>query len=639
MSQRAKQHRARLALLAGQGSFDRGIPISTTISTSPVRSNHKQSTRHASFFPPIASQDHLNYETASHTVEGIGNFRTRADARAYNTQTSVRGKKVDRQLNAMGYMSKRQKEQGQVAIPVVSQALKAREPRKKKLVLSKPPETVTETRRRKTKAVMLSMLKRWRRLGWKRWINWQDIHSRRYGPDARISKVNQLNEHVLALNRKNSTHHDLPGGGLKSGDIVLFRCIEAPVDGPLRPTHVIEPNYTSWSTRTVLLIGVVDGGKAAKASQQRRGHGNEALIPITFWTRDPSYPVNSYEETVHERFIRKTKTFTTFLLDNVVQTDDLEFPEERLKMPKGWTYGCNEEELAMLNQQNGENAFEDDEESSDSDDDLFVSAVQKSKWILSTVLVPDSSVWKRSKYKYMTMDVGVQRMRHIQTRWAWQTYTRQIIKQRRADSRDGAATIVQQYVRAYQGRNLARHLYRRAVRRDRRKMRAGRRVARMARLELQQRLNKRDWRKDGITMDGIKFHRTLADMGLDWHKKQVSASILIPFIHDTRLDWLADFFYRWHDEKKKFVARLQKEEQQKEDACKLSGADMAAIFEREHAKDFDAQGRISSKWDDTPEHPPWHPGENFFSVLVSFCCCFPFVFFFLVIFYFFLLFS
>jgi hypothetical protein len=429
-----------------------------------------------------------------------------------------------------------------------------------------------------------------------------------YGHDARISKVNQKNEHVLALNRKNATHHDLPGGGLKSGDIVLFRCIEAPVEGPMRPIHVIEPNYKSFSTMTVLLIGVVDGGKAAKASQQRRGHGNEAMIPITFWTRDPNYPLNGYEETVHKRFVRKTKTFSTFLLDNIVQTDDLELPEERLKMPKGWTYGCNEEELAMLNQQNGENAFADDDASSDSDDDLFVSAAQKSRWIFNTVLVPDSSVNTRARFKYKTLRTGVLRMEHIQTKWAWHTYTRQILQQRRADSRDGAATVVQQYVRAYHGRNLARHLYRRAVRRDRREMRSRRRVARMARLELKQRMNKRDWRNDGITMDGAKFHRTLADMGKDWHKKQVAASILIPFVHDTRLDWLADYFHRWHEEKKKFVAKLQKNQKQKENSAKLSGADMAAIFEREHAKDFDAQGAIASKWDDTPEHPPWHPG-------------------------------
>ena len=55
--------------------------------------------------------------------------------------------------------------------------------------------------------------------------------------------------------------------------------------------------------------------------------------------------------------------------------------------------------------------------------------------------------------------------------------------QRRADSREGAAVVVQQYTRAYQGRMLARHLYRRAVRRDRREMRSKRRVARMARYE------------------------------------------------------------------------------------------------------------------------------------------------------------
>ena len=54
-------------------------------------------------------------------------------------------------------------------------------------------------------------------------------------------------------------------------------------------------------------------------------------------------------------------------------------------------------------------------------------------------------------------------------------------------------------------------------------------------------------------MDGTKFHRTLADLGQDWHQKQVAAAMLIPYIHDTRLDWLADYFYRWNQFKKKFI--------------------------------------------------------------------------------------
>jgi hypothetical protein len=482
----AAAHRARLARL----SADSGSVVQPPVSFQSSSFNQNQ------FFPPISSHNQLSQDTSSHTVEGIGHFRTRAEARTYNTQHSVRGTKVDRQLNAgIGgtiYMSRRQKEKGQVAIPVVSQALKPREPRRKKLVLSKPPETVAETRRKKMKKVMLNMLLQARRKVWEQWMEWQTIHTKKYGPNARLSKVNQLNEKVLALNHTNATHHDLPGGGLRSGDIVIFTCIEAPVDGPMRPMHVIEPNYVSKKKRVVLLLGVVDGGKAAKASQQRRGHGNEAMIPITFWTREPIFQLDEYELSVHEQFVRKAKTYGTFLLDNVKITDDLEFPEERLKRPKGWSYGCNEEELAMLNAQNNDDDSEDEE--SEEDDD-FVSSVQKSRWLFKTVLVPDSNVHSRRSWKYQSMKRGVVTLHHIQLRWAWATYTRQIRRQRRADSRDGAATIIQQYTRAYQGRMLARHLYRRAVRRDRRMMRSRRRVARMARYELKQRMNKRDYRK------------------------------------------------------------------------------------------------------------------------------------------------
>ena len=197
--------------------------------------------------------------------------------------------------------------------------------------------------------------------------------------------------------------------------------------------------------------------------------------------------------------------YGTFLLDNVKVTDDLEFPEETLKMPKGWVYGCDEEELAKLNAQGNDESEEEIE--SDSDDD-FVSSVQKSKWIMNTVLIPDSFVNSRIKFKYKTMKIGIDRLHYIQTRLAFATYKLQIVHQRRSDSREGAAVIIQQYTRAYQGRLLARHLYTRAVRRDRREMRSKRRVARMARYELKQRLNKRDYKKNGITMDGSIFHRT-----------------------------------------------------------------------------------------------------------------------------------
>tara|TARA_B100000795_G_scaffold32929_1_gene21697 strand:- start:86 stop:1054 length:969 start_codon:yes stop_codon:yes gene_type:complete len=322
MSRRAAQHRARLALLSGQGSFTPIVPIVPLVSVpeSPSPSPNKTPTKTKSstrkttkFFPPISSQNHLSTDTSSHTVEGIGHFRTRAEARGYNTQHSVRGTKVDRQLNAgigptsKKYMSRRQKEKGVSAMPIVSQALAPRV-KKKKLILSKPPETVMETRRKKMKKVMLNMLLQARKKGWLQWIEWQTIHASKYGNDARISKVNQLNESILALNRKNATWHDLPGGGLKPGDIVIFTCIEAPVDGDMKPIHSIEPHAISRQLRQLLLIGMVDGGKAAKSSQQRRGHGNEAMVPITFWTRDPKYPLNDYELSIHERFVRKSKT-------------------------------------------------------------------------------------------------------------------------------------------------------------------------------------------------------------------------------------------------------------------------------------------------------------------------------------------
>jgi hypothetical protein len=352
MSRRAAQHRARLALLAGQGSFQ---PPAAVPKTSPHHHHHHPPPDNHDddlpFFPPIASQPTLSQATSSHTVEGIGHFASKAAARGYNQQYSVRGTKVDRQLNKMGFMSKRQRAKGQASIPVVSQAIK-KKPKKPKLVLSKPPETVAETRRKKMKRVMLNMLLQARRAGWNQWMEWQTIHSKKYGTNARLSKVNEKNERVLALNKTNNTFEDLPGGGLKSGDIVLFTCIEAPVEGPLRPTHVIEPHYVSKMNRTIFLIGIVDGGKAAKASQQRRGHGNEAMIPVTFWTRDPQYPLDEYEVDFHTRFVRKAKTYNnSFLLENVVVKDDLDFPDEVLKRPKGWTLGCDENKLALQNNQ------------------------------------------------------------------------------------------------------------------------------------------------------------------------------------------------------------------------------------------------------------------------------------------------
>ena len=343
MSRRAAEHRARLALLAGQASFQPQSQQQTDkkrrkqrTQTKSKNVKKKEDDGEEDFFPPISSQAKLSSDTASHTVEGIGHFLTRASARGYNQQYSVRGTKVDRQLNKMGYMSKRQREKGQTAVPIVSQAIK-KKTIKPKFVKSIVPETVMETRRKKMKKVMLNMLLQARRKGWLQWMEWQDMHTIRFGKNATLSKVNEKNEKVLVLNKKNLTHHDLPGGGLKSGDIVLFTCIEAPIEGDLRPIHVIEPNYASKRNRTLLLVGIIDGGKAAKANQQRRGHGNEAMIPITFWTRDPNEPLDVYESSIHERFIRKSKTYnSSFLLENVVVKDDLEFPDQIVKRPKGW---------------------------------------------------------------------------------------------------------------------------------------------------------------------------------------------------------------------------------------------------------------------------------------------------------------
>ena len=109
-------------------------------------------------------------------------------------------------------------------------------------------------------------------------------------------------------------------------------------------------------------------------------------------------------------------------------------------------------------------------------------------------------------------------------------------------------------------------------------------------------------------MDGTKFHRTLASMGKDWHQKQVAAAILMPFIHLTRLDHLADFFHKWHVFKIQFIQALNEEHQRNESKTKLSGKEMAEIFEREN--NIDQHSKSASKWDDTPEHPPWHPAVN-----------------------------
>lgn len=128
---------------------------------------------------------------------------------------------------------------------------------------------------------------------------------------------------------------------------------------------------------------------------------------------------------------------------------------------------------ALANNDASESESESDEE------DDWVSTYTKSKWIFNTVLVPDSQVHQRTDWKWTIMNLGLRRLNLIQTKYAFDRYYAQMLNQRRSDSREGAATVVQQYVRAYQGRMLARHLYTRAVRRDRRNMRSKRRVARM----------------------------------------------------------------------------------------------------------------------------------------------------------------
>eukprot|EP00946_MAST-07B_sp_MAST-7B-sp1_P005255 g5255.t1 len=131
----------------------------------------------------------------------------------------------------------------------------------------------------------------------------------------------------------------------------------------------------------------------------------------------------------------------------------------------------------------------------------------------------------------------------------------------------------------------------------------------MARRELRQRRDKRSWRKTGVTVDGKKFFRNHLALDQDWHKKQVAASILKPHVITLKNRTMNIAFQRWNDHRLRFITLLAIKEQT-EEANKLSGADMAEIFEQKHAGDFARQAEMPSKWDDTEDHPPWHPAVN-----------------------------
>ena len=392
---------------------------------------------------------------------------------------------------------------------------------------------------------------------------------------------------------------------------MIFTCVEAPLSGELRPTHVVEPCLEDRRNGTLTLVGKVEGGAMAEAAQQRRGHGNNAQLPIEFWVRDPAFPLNEYEADVHARFLRKATTWKTFLLEGVAQSDlDIDFPEQFLKMPRGWKFG----EMSAAEKAKADNVIldepEEEEMSESSDDEDWVSfTARKSPWFIKVCLVPDAFVQTPKQWKFATMGKGLQTLKQIQTRWAWATYTRQIRKKRRSDGRDAAATVIQASVRAYQARGLARHEFHRLVRRDRREQRARVRVARMARRELRQRRDKRSWKKNGVTVDGLKFFRNHLALDQDWHKKQVAAAILKPHVTKLKNRIMDIVFQRWNDHRLRFIAMLAIQAQT-EEANKMSGADMAEIFEQKHAGDFERQSQMASKWDDTEDHPPWHPAVN-----------------------------
>jgi hypothetical protein len=223
MSRRAALHRARLAQLSGQGSF--ATPKFATPKHPLRRMGRSGATTTAAaaaadeqYFPPIKHATEFSHESANHTVEGVGHFKTRGEARSYNTQYSVRATKVDRQVNKMGYMSKRQKGKGQRAIPQVSMAPTRKKVKKFKLK-SDVPEPTAVTRRNKMRAVMIGMLNAYKKCALTAWWTWQERHREKYGMDPHLAKVNEKNEHVLSLNKMNGTFRDLPGGGLKTGDI------------------------------------------------------------------------------------------------------------------------------------------------------------------------------------------------------------------------------------------------------------------------------------------------------------------------------------------------------------------------------------------------------------------------------------
>ena len=108
------------------------------------------------------------------------------------------------------------------------------------------------------------------RRGLEQWIHWLSLHRAKFGMEPTLANIAEYNRNILETNQVGSGR--APGRTVKIGDIVLFRCSTAPLDGSLPPMHAVPCHKTeALIDASQLVIGLVEHNSQARRTLKQCG--------------------------------------------------------------------------------------------------------------------------------------------------------------------------------------------------------------------------------------------------------------------------------------------------------------------------------------------------------------------------------
>ena len=373
--------------------------------------------------------------------------------------------------------------------------------------------------------------------------------------------------------------------GILPGDMVLFGCHECDLDGPLRPTHVIECCPDEKKNEILKVVGRIE---TVADSQMRRGGESNSMYTITYRVRSPKHPMTQEEIDVNRRFVRQCTCFQPFCLETTPVLSALApvFPNFISKKAR--------QRLATKQPrkkvENIDNGTENNEYSSD--DEEWVPTANL--WIERTILVKAAYVEDKRTYQMKRFSRAIKNLSTGRLRLGWALFLSKIEKEKHSWLRWQMSIVLQSFWRARVSRQRAKKLFKQRVKLDRLEQRARLRIAQKARHEVKRRQAQRLRRAVGITLDGKWFHLNTRELNKFWHDREKGAVIMKKFVNKLRLEFLTLVFYHWYEVARMIIAELDRKNRPK------TSLELMQEFEAEHKRDIDeVRQRVQ-------ELPPWH---------------------------------